>query len=95
MQKTIKNRNSLFVITAMIVPSMPNLEISNALFTDLPKLKIRANMLVPKMAKQFKRGGHFPAWKWAEYTHQESRNHYLISFYAPTASQAPNNGFVF
>lgn len=89
MQKTIKNRN-FFVITAMIVPSMSNLEISNALFNDLPKLKIRANMLVPKMAKQFKRGGHFPAWKWAEYTHPKSRNHYLISFYAPTASQADN-----
>lgn len=72
----------------MIVPSMSNLEISNALFADLPKLKIRANMLIPKMAKQFKRGRQFPAWKWEEYTHQESRNHYLISFYAPTAAQA-------
>ena len=45
-------------------------------------------MLIPKMAKQFKKEWKFPAWKWEEYTHQESHNHYLISFYAPMAAHA-------
>ena len=72
----------------MIVPSMSRLEMYEALSSDLPKLKIRAKSLTPKMAKQFKKGKHFPAWRWDEYTHQESHNKYLISFYAPTASHA-------
>ncbi len=67
---------------------MSNLEICNALFADLPKLKIRANALIPKMAKQFKKERRFPAWKWAEYTHQGSHNRYLMSFYAPTPAHA-------
>lgn len=39
----------------MIVPSMSHKEICDALFSDLPKLKIRTNTLIPKMAKQFKK----------------------------------------
>ena len=72
----------------MIVPSMSHKEICDALFSDLPKLKIRTNTLVPKIAKQFKKEGKFPAWKWSEYTHQESRNRYQICFYAPTPAHA-------
>ena len=72
----------------MIVPSMSNLEICDALFADRPKLQIKANSLIPKMAKQFKKEQKFPAWKWAEYTHQQSHNRYLICFYAPTPAQA-------
>lgn len=74
----------------MIVPSMTNLEICDALFSDRPKLQIRAKALIPKMAKQFKKERIFPAWKWADYTHQTSRNRYLISFCAPTLAQADN-----
>ena len=66
----------------MIVPSMTNLEICDALYADREKLGIRANTLIPKIAKQFKREKKFPNWKWAEYTHQASHNHYLITFYA-------------
>lgn len=73
---------------AMIVPSMSNLEICDALFADRPKLIIRANMLIPKIAKQFKKEQRFPSWKLEEYTHQESRNRYLISFYAQTLAEA-------
>lgn len=69
---------------------MSHREICDALFADLPKLKIKADALIPKMAKQFKKGGKFPAWKWEEYTHQESQNHFLISFYAPTPAHAGN-----
>lgn len=67
---------------------MTNLEISNALFTDQKKLIIKAKMLVPKIAKKFKKGKAFPAWDYEEYTHQESRNRYLIMFYAPTPERA-------
>lgn len=67
---------------------MSNLEICDALFADRPKLQIKANSLIPKMAKQFKKERRFPAWKWAEYTHQGSHNRYLISFYAPTPAHA-------
>ena len=67
---------------------MSNLEICDALFADRPKLQIKANSLIPKMAKQFKKEQKFPAWKWAEYTHQQSHNRYLICFYAPTPAQA-------
>ncbi len=69
---------------------MSNLEIYNALFVDREKLQIRAKSLIPKIAKQFKREGRFPAWKWEEYTHQQSRNRYLICFYAPTPASAGN-----
>ena len=67
---------------------MTKLEIYNALMADSPKLKIRVESLIPKMAKQIKKEKRFPAWKWDEYTHQESRNHYLICFYAPDFQSA-------
>ena len=41
---------------------MTNLEICDALFADRPKLQIRADTLIPKMAKQFKKERKFPAW---------------------------------
>lgn len=69
---------------------MSNLEICDALFADREKLTIRAKTLIPKISKQFKKGKKFPAWKWEEYTHQESHNHYLITFYAPTLTHADN-----
>ena len=74
----------------MIVPSMSNLEICDALFADRDKLTIRAKTLIPKMAKQFKKERKFPAWKWEKYEHQESHNQYLITFYAPTLERADN-----
>ena len=74
----------------MIVPSMSFLEICDALFSDRPKLQIKTHALLPKIAKQFKKEQKFPAWKWEEYTHQESKNKYLISFYAANISQAEN-----
>lgn len=74
----------------MVVPSMSNCEICNALFKDLPKLKIKANMLIPSKVKQFKKENVFPAWKWEEYTHQESRNKFLIIYYVPSVEQVEN-----
>jgi hypothetical protein len=63
---------------------MSPLETYNALNSDLPKLKIKAHSSITKIAKQIKKRGTYPAWSWLEYTHQDSRNKYLISFYAPT-----------
>ena len=67
---------------------MTKLEIYNALMADSPKLRIRVETLIPKMAKQFKKEKKFPAWKWEEYAHQESHNHYLICFYTPDYNNA-------
>lgn len=66
----------------MIVPSMTNWEVYNELDGDLPKLRIRANTLMAKVTKEFRKRRKFPAWQCYEYTHQESKNNYLISFYA-------------
>lgn len=74
----------------MIVPSMTNLEVYNELVADLPKLKIRANTLMTKVVKEFRKVRRFPAWQSYGYTHQKSRNKYLISFYASTAKQIDN-----
>ena len=71
----------------MIVPSMTNLEVYNELTADLPKLKIRANTLMTKVVKEFRRVRRFPAWQCHEYTHQESKNKYLISFFAASSKQ--------
>lgn len=71
----------------MIVPSMTNLEVYNELDADLPKLKIRANTLMSKVVKDFLKARKFPAWQCYEYTHQESKNRYLISFYVASAKQ--------
>ena len=74
----------------MIVPTMTNLEIYNQLEADLPKLKIRANTLMPKVVKQFRKTNLFPSWQCHEYTHQESKNKYLISFHVASARQINN-----
>lgn len=71
----------------MIVPSMTNLEVYNELAADLPKLKIRANTLMAKVVKEFRKVRRFPSWQCYEYTHQESKNKYLISFYAASSKQ--------
>ena len=71
----------------MIVPTMTNLEVYNELAADLPKLKIRANTLMKKVVKEFRKVRRFPAWQCYEYTHQESKNKYLISFYAASFKQ--------
>ena len=69
---------------------MSHREIYDALFADREKLQIKAKALIPKMVKQFKKDGKFPAWKWAEYTHQKSRNKFLIIYYVPSADQVEN-----
>lgn len=72
----------------MIVPSMTNLEVYNELVADLPKVKIRANKLMKNVVKEFRKVRKFPSWQCFEYTHQESQNKYLISFYASSIMSA-------
>ena len=74
----------------MIVTSMSNLEIWKALSADRDKLRIRAESLVPKVAKKFKKERKFPAWTWEEYEHQDSRNKYLIMFHSPIPATVDN-----
>lgn len=69
---------------------MSHFEMCDALFADLPKLKIKANSLIPKMTKQFKKERKYPAWKWAEYTHQKSQNRFLIIYYVPSEDKVEN-----
>ena len=69
----------------MIVPSMTNLEVYNELVADFPKLKIWAEKLMAKVVKEFRKVRKFPAWQYYDYIHQESKNKYLISFYAASA----------
>lgn len=72
----------------MIVPTMSNREVFDALSADKEKLEIKSRMLVSGIAKQFKKENKYPAWKCTEFTHKESQNRYLISFYAATPNDA-------
>lgn len=67
---------------------MTHLEICNALFADKPKLDIKRQLLLPRIISKFKRENRFPAWHYEEYIHQESRNRFLISFYAASRQNA-------
>lgn len=72
----------------MVVPSMSTREIYDSLMADRKKLDIKGKSLLPKIIKQFKKENKFPAWKWVEYTHQQSRNKYLIMYYSQSREQA-------
>lgn len=70
----------------MIVESMTNLERCNALFADQPKIKIFAEKNIKQVVRDIKKVGRYPAWRWLEYTHVESRNQYLV-FYCVMSAQ--------
>lgn len=65
---------------------MSRLAICDALFSDLPKLKIKAGSLATNLAKQCKKEKKFPVYKWEEYTHQQSHNRYFICLCVPSAN---------
>lgn len=64
----------------MLVQTMTNLERCNALFEDQPKIKIFAEKNIKRVVRDIKKAGHYPAWRWLEYTHVESRNQYLVCY---------------
>lgn len=69
---------------------MSRLAICDALFSDQPKLKIKARALVTNLSRQCKKEKHFPVYKWEEYIHQQSRNRYLICLCVPSANLIDN-----
>lgn len=61
---------------------------------DLKKVKIRENYFLPKAIREFKKARRFPVCKWYEYTVPESKNKYIIFYYAESWSniEAPYVG---
>lgn len=66
----------------MLLPTMTYKEMYDHLGKDLEKVKIRENYFLPKAIKDFKKERRFPACRWYEYTVPESRNKYIIFYYA-------------
>lgn len=74
----------------MIVASMSQLERFNELFSDKKKVDFYSNKIKPKIIKEFKLEGIYPSWKWREYLHSDSKNKYIVFFYAANAKMANN-----
>lgn len=66
----------------MLLPAMTYKEMYDHLGKDLEKVKIRENYFLPKAIREFKKAKRFPACRWYEYTVPESRNKYIIFYYA-------------
>ena len=66
----------------MLLPTMTYKEMYDHLGEDLKKVKIREDYFLPKAIKEFKKERRFPACKWYEYTVPESKNKYIIFYYA-------------
>ena len=66
----------------MLLPSMTYKEMYDHLGEDLKKVKIREDYFLSKAIKEFKKARRFPACKWYEYTVPESKNKYIIYYYA-------------
>lgn len=54
---------------------------------DSVKVKIRENYFLSKAIKEFKKESRFPAYRWYEYTVPESKNKYIIFYYAESWTQ--------
>ena len=78
----------------MLLPSMTNKEMYDHLGEDREKVKIREEYFLPKAIKELKIAKRFPACKWYEYTVPESKNKYIIFYYAESriAINRPNVG---
>lgn len=66
----------------MLLPTMSYKEMYDHLATDLKKVKIKEEYLLPKAVKEFRKERRFPAWRWYEYTIPSTNNKYIIYFYA-------------
>lgn len=62
----------------MIVESMSNLEAFNQIESDLPKVQIWAEKLLPKVTKDFGKTRVFPKYHIEEYTQPKTKNDYRI-----------------
>lgn len=66
----------------MLLPTMTYKQMYDHLGEDLKKVKIREDYYLPKAIKELKKERRFPACKWYEYTVPESKNKYIIFYYA-------------
>jgi len=64
---------------------MTKYQVFKEIEADSRKVELRIAMLSDKISKVFRKCRKFPTWEYCEYTHQDTRNKYLISFYAATA----------
>lgn len=70
----------------MITVSMTYKEMYDHLAADLEKVKYRKEYFLPKAIKEFRKAKNFPVWKWYEYIVPNTRNKYVIYYYAENAS---------
>ena len=66
----------------MILPSMTYKEMYDHLAKDKQKVYIKADTLLPKAVKIFRKSIRFPAWQLYDYTIPSNKNQYVIFFYA-------------
>lgn len=74
----------------MITPSMSIKEMYDHLADDLKKVKYRREYYLPKAKKEILKARKFPTWKCYKYTVPESKNNYVIYFYAENPSCIDN-----
>lgn len=71
----------------MIVESMSYLEAYNQIESDLPRVKFRAEKLLPRVIKDLGKTRDFPKYHIEEYTHPETKNNYRIFYYIGNARE--------
>ena len=66
---------------------MSYLEAYNQIESDLPRVKFRAEKLLPRVIKDFGKTRDFPKYHIEEYTHPETKNNYRIFYYIGNARE--------
>ena len=66
----------------MIIPTMKYKEMYDHLAGDHEKVEYRKKYYLPKAIKEFRKTRSFPAWQLWEYTVPETKNKYVIYYYA-------------
>ena len=79
----------------MITPSMTFKEVYDHLADDLKKVEYRKDYYLPKAIKEFRKAKQFPVWKWYEYEVPQTKNKYVIYYYAENweSIENPKIGF--
>lgn len=62
-------------------------EMYDGLAADVPKIRIRMEKSYPKAVKMFKKSRSFPTWYIDDYKIPATNNHYIIFYYAGSASE--------
>lgn len=79
----------------MITYGMTYKQMYDHLCEDLGKLNYKMEYYLPKAIKEFRKTKRFPAWKWYEYETPQTRNKYVIFYYAENLNciENPQSGF--